>query len=205
MHQIMTKEIIMLDVAINTQDIETAIVDPDATQDQGGFKAIILDGQHRTEAMKKILIQNPNISFNIIYKVFLVKSNDEIIDRIGKLNRRREFDQDDIDKAETSKNFVKAIEIAIGKDNFTRQYIKKVHKIIQTSSTDKIFIAKHKSKTVEQFSQSLLQLAQTNYTAWNQKILTDSKFDRSARGQLIRTSKMYQFILEPDQWIPAMI
>jgi hypothetical protein len=30
----------MLDVGINTQDIETAITDPDATQDQGGFKAI---------------------------------------------------------------------------------------------------------------------------------------------------------------------
>jgi hypothetical protein len=193
------QEIILIDVAITTGSIEVAIHDPDTSQEQGGFKAYILDGQHRVEALKQIMREHPDIKFAITYKVVMVNSDSEISDRIAKLNQRRNFDQSDIDKTAVCKNFLMAIEKIIGKQNMNRQYIMKLKKSNILNNT--VFIDKHKNKTIDQFCTAINTLANSYKSAWVTRSTDDTKFDKSVVGQLIRNSKMYQFIHDPNDWI----
>jgi hypothetical protein len=61
---IMSQECMTLTLAIDKRMIATAICEPEQEL-QGGFKAIILDGQHRYEALKQLLQEMPHLKFKM--------------------------------------------------------------------------------------------------------------------------------------------
>jgi len=197
---IMNQEIIMMDIAINTNDIVIAENDGDKTQIMNGFKAIILDGQHRTEALKMILKESPALKFSIIYRVFLVESDAQIIDRIHKLNKRRAFDQNDTDKQYTVANFLAAMTaLTSDSDMNHRQYTKMMKK--SKILNDLAFINKHKNKSIDNFKNAILRIAAKYKPEYDNQIATNAKFSKSALCKLIHEHKMYQFILDPTEWM----
>ena len=207
MKMIMAKECTMIDLAVSKIDIETAVKDADPTKDQGGFKAIILDGQHRMEALKQIANEIPANTFDIWLRVFIVDNDEDVINRIEILNKRRGFNQSDIDKQATNKNFLAAVEKKIGTANLRRQYYIKLKKAAKLN--DKTWVNNHKNMTVTQFCNKLDTIAQDHYARYLGMIKdqngSDTKFSKSAIGQIIKESKMFQFIVEdPNEWIGVL-
>lgn len=196
---LLAKECTMIDLAVNINDIETAIRDPDYTKEQGGFKAIILDGQHRIEALKQIVQENKDISFDIWLRVFIVNRDEDIIKRIDTLNKRRGFNQSDIDKQGTVQNFLLAIQQIIGSSNLKRQYYIKIKnsKILN----DKNWINKNKLNTTQDFIKKINNISLKYINQYECKI-EDEKFNRSIINQTIKDTNMYQFIeIDPNEWI----
>jgi hypothetical protein len=195
-----TGECMTLTLAIDERDVKIAMEDPEIGMEQGGFKAIILDGQHRWEAMMELLQEIPDMIYNIWLVVYLVLSDEEIDARLKALNKRRNFSQDDTDKVATITRFFQAFDAIIKSENMRRRCVQKVRKsdIFNTPA----FIKKNKHKNVQQFTDALYMIAQSRRQYWETRINeTDGKIGKTVLGDVIRSTKMYQLMDETCKWL----
>ena len=198
MKTVMAEECMTLTLAIDKRQIETAMNEPDG-HDQGGFKAIILDGQHRWEAMRHLKEEVPGLSFNIWLIVYIVNNDAEILHRLETLNKRRAFSQADNDKIAVTQQFLEAFERLHTPSNQTRRCVVKVRKSrILKSDT---FIAKHRTTTVEDFIARMIDISLQYKELWHSY---EEKTRKSVLNDVIRNTKLYQLADDTCNWLKEL-
>ena len=154
MKTIMASECMTLTLAIDERLIKMAMSDSDNQDNQdnqefGGFRAIILDGQHRIAAMKEIMREMPSTTFKMWLIVYLVKDDLDIKTKLEAINLRRTFSQADTDKVAVTMNFLTAFERATAAETRPRRCLQRVRKSAILKS--EAFVAKHRTTTVAEF------------------------------------------------------
>lgn len=195
---IMAKECMTLTLAIDKRHIALAMDEPDTTTEYGGFKAIILDGQHRWEAMKQIKeeLSHHSPTFKIWLVVYVVENDAEILQRLETLNKRRQFTESDNDKVAVMQRFLEAFAQIHSTEQQTRRCIIRVRRspILQSDA----FILKHKYTTTEQFHNRILKIAQIYHETW----LGIKKHTKpNVLTFVIEKTHLYQLVDEKENWI----
>lgn len=156
---VLAQECMTLTLAIDSRLIVAALEEPDNT-DNGGFKAIILDGQHRWHAMRQLVKEMPSITFEIYLIVYLVNDDRDIHTKLCDINMRRNFSQADADKVQVTMRFLEAF------DSFfnTEDPIMKARRCVLNVRKSPIlkseqFIKKHNNTSVEDFVTKLRDVA----------------------------------------------
>jgi hypothetical protein len=191
----MAEECMTLTLAIDKRSIATALNEPDYNEEQGGFKAIILDGQHRFIAMKQLVQEMPSIKFNMWLIVYIVSSDAEIVSRLETLNKRRAFTKTDSDKVATLQRFLEAFQSIHHVENQTRRCIVKVRKSAILKSEK--FTQKHKSTTVADFVDVLNKIAAKYKSSWEERGLPKN----SVLYNVVHDTKLYQLCDEECNWL----
>lgn len=194
-------ESMTLTLAIDTRDIEVAIKEPD-TEIQGGFKAIILDGQHRWEAMVELKKSNPGLHFNLWLVVYVVSSDSEIEERLKSLNKRRTFSQADTDKVNTLRTFLKTLNDLVTDKNANRRCVQNIRNSAALKS--ETFLNAHKFTSDAEFKAAMIRIAAKYKQMYEEKIIADSKFARSVVADVVNVSKLYQLIEDPAKWLQQL-
>lgn len=195
---IMSKECMTLTLAIDKRMIATAIAEPE-NEDQGGFKAIILDGQHRYEAMRQLLREMPALEFNIWLVVYVVSNDAEILSRLETLNRRRNFSQSDNDKIAVTQRFLEAFEHYSnreGESMSTKRCIVKVRKSPILKSPK--FVSAHRMTTTAQFIEKLAQVSTQYKRMWDAYA---EKVPKSVLHDVVKKTKLHQLVDEHANWL----
>lgn len=193
---VMAQECMTLTLAIDKRLIVQAMTDPDTNEDQGGFKAIILDGQHRWEAMKQLKEEIPTISFKIWIILYIVANDAEIVQRLDTLNKRRSFSKDDDDKVAVTKRFLDALSSIHTQEYQTRRSIGKVRKSAILKSDQ--FIKKHRHTTTKQFQESITSIASTYKESWE---ASQPYCKSSSLCSTIQATKLYQLVDGTCEWL----
>jgi hypothetical protein len=195
---IMSQECMTLTLAIDIRMIETAIEKSDKETDNDAdtkclFKAIILDGQHRWEAMKQIKQEMPDIRFKTWLIVYIVKNDNEIIQRLETLNKRRCFSQEDNDKVAVVKRFLDAFAQLHTNTFQSRRCIVKVRKsyILKTEK----FIQKHRNTTTDQFRSRIQATSELYKPIW------ENQQSNTALAKIIHSTHLYQLVDSTCQWL----
>jgi hypothetical protein len=192
-------ECMTLTLAIDERDVKLAMEDPEIDVEQGGFKAIILDGQHRWEAMMELHKDMPEMIYKVWLVVYLVRNDEEIDTRLMALNKRRNFSQDDTDKVQTTARFFQAFDEVIKPENSRRRCVQKVRK--SEFINEPSFIKKHKDKSVQEFKDALHVVAQLHKTQWDVEKARNPKLKTNVIGVVIDTTNLYQMIDDSCRWL----
>jgi hypothetical protein len=193
------KECMAITLAVDERMIRRAMTEPDNSEQDGGFKAIILDGQHRVAAMKALKYEMPSLSYDIWLTVYIVEDDNAIIKRLEELNKRRPFTQDDTNKLYVVKRFMEAFEQLHKKENETRRCIQNVRKspIIKSLT----FIKKHNNTSVNEFITKIQNISIQYKSRWNTIVDNNSKIQNLVLGQVINRTKLFQLCDETHNWI----
>ncbi len=194
-----SKECTTLTLAIHKDSILTVLVDFDENEANGGFKAIILDGQHRWEAMMQLKKEMPDFNMKIMLVIYIVENEDELLHRLRILNKRLTFTQEDNDKVNITKRFIEAFNQIVTPQNMAKRCIQKVKKsaILQSDA----FTNKHKLTTVEKFNKAIIKVSNDYYEKYTGKLSSDSKFCKSVTAEVIKITKLYQLVDDTCAWI----
>jgi folylpolyglutamate synthase/dihydropteroate synthase len=203
---IMVQECMTLTLAIDVRLIATAMEQGEGDgesegvmeegKEEGGFKGIILDGQHRWEAMKQLKQELPNAKFKIWLIVYIVNNDQEILQRLDTLNKRRHFSQADNDKVAVTKRFLEAFS---RKHTCTYQSKRCIVNVRRSSILKSLeFIKKHKQTSVVEFEDKLNAVAEKYKDAWLEARRTSKK---CTMNTVIYRTHMYQLIDITCQWL----
>ena len=189
------KERTMLTACIDERCIKAAMDDPEACQD---FKAVILDGQHRAEALKELITENKDYEAYEFWVVLYITRTDEEMEQLLKdLDKRFTFTDDDIITVDARMRFIKALkELIPGQEN--RRCITGTinHAILR--ETDIIESIKKCSK--HQIVERMIKTSQTYKNKFEQ-----SKLSKGALHDTIVATKLYQLIdWQSGLWIREM-
>ena len=198
---ILSKECMTLTLAIDERMIATALAEPE-NEDQGGFKAIILDGQHRYEAMRQIIKEMPTIQFNIWLVVYVVRNDAEILSRLETLNRRRNFSESDNDKIAVTQRFLEAFDHYTNRHGATistRRCVVKVRKSHILKSPK--FVALHRMTTTDQFIDRLAQISTKYKCAWEDYA---DKVPTSVLHDVVAKTQLHQLVDEHAAWLTEL-
>lgn len=183
-------------VAIDLKLIESIKID---RSDDIDYKVTIMDGQHRIAAMKELIEETPNFNMEFMLDVRIVNGDREMEILLKSLNKRLNFSKDDSDKTQTINAFLQAFNYVVTDKNITRRCVMKVKrsKYLQSKS----FVEKHKTTSVDGFVQKLMKVADDYKIRWDNSVSSDPKIVKTAVGEVILTTKLYQIIDDSLEWL----
>jgi hypothetical protein len=194
MESIHKKERITVVAAIDVREIIAAHEDVEAARD---FKAIILDGQHRLTALKEIKEDYPLIEYDFRVDLFLVSTDDELMELLSQINDVRKFSQDDADATKTRQRFVQVLN-KLAKNQKNRRCITgtRNHSALRNAKV----MASLGMKTSQEIEKKILMIAKKHECEWNE--YKSPELERSALGQTIQSTGLYQLInWQSGKWL----
>jgi hypothetical protein len=193
MKNAMAQECMTLTLAIDERMIQTAMAEPEGDI-HGGFKAIVLDGQHRLAGMKQLVQEMPSINFKIWLIVYIVKNDQEILNRLETLNKRRNFSDADNIKILVTKHFLEAFEAIHRPAHQSRRCIMNVRKspILKSDA----FIKKHRLTTVDKF-ESKIRVVSEMYKARAE----ECEGKKGTLFEVIKSTGLHQLIDNSCNWL----
>jgi hypothetical protein len=195
LNTIMAKESMVINVAFDSRDAKREFYgDPDDTS--LGVKAIILDGQHRWQAMMEINEYHPDKVYTVILMVYIVHNDKDIMKRISDINKRLPYSQEDMDRSHVKTTFYSAFEEIVTSDNMKRRCIQNVCK--SSIINDLSFVKKHKNKTKDDFITALNEVSKKYEKIWMGE---REKNTRITTGRIIEQYKLYQLTDETCNWM----
>jgi len=194
---VMAQETMTLTLAIDKRMVLQAIEEPEPNDAQGGggFKAIILDGQHRWEAMKQVKEEMPNIHFKIWLIVYIVENDIEIVQRLETLNKRRMFSRADDEKVAVMKRFLHGFGAVHTQEYQSRRCIGKIRKSPVLRSEQ--FIKRHRTTTAEQFTEKIKEIANAYQEIWE----AARNHTNPTLNLTIQNTGLYQLIDTSCSWL----
>lgn len=182
---------------IDVRHVQGAIEDPDAAHD---FKAIILDGQHRMEALKELCLEDPayrTYSFWMI--LYLVQSDDEMHQLLIDLDKRQAFSEEDTTAVTLRLRFIQAFkELTEGQE--TRRCVTGTlnHPVLRDSD----ILSQLKKHTKQSLKSLMLKCASEHKKSYEQSCLPS----KGALAQTIQITKLYQLVnWQSGLWIREML
>ena len=191
---IIANEVMTLTIAFDSRTAKDQLYE-NTGDDDLGVSAIILDGQHRFEAMKRINRYN-KIPYKVLLMIYIVNSDEDIFRRIQDINFRLPFDQNEIDKSETKTAFVKALEDIVTPVNTKKRCIQNILNSIII--TDDNFISKHKGKNKQDFISAIKKVAVDYKEKWNKQ---KKRMEQSVAGKIIQQCGLYQLVDNTCEWL----
>ena len=196
---IMAHECMTLTLAIDKRMVAQAVSDPDTQVEQGGFTAIVLDGQHRWQAMKQLKEEMPHIEFKIWLVIYLVENDAEIIQRLDTLNKRRNFSRADDEKVAVVTRFLQGFHVLHTDEYQSRRCIGKVRRSPFLRSEQ--FVKKHRTTTAEQFTEKIKMIAAQYAELWD---AAKAHTKNNTLHTTIERTGMYQLMDESTKWLTQL-
>ena len=193
MKNAMGKECMTLTLAIDERMIQAAMAEPEGDI-HGGFKAIVLDGQHRLAGMNQLIHEMPSINFKIWLIVYIVKNDQEILNRLETLNKRRNFSEADNNKILVTRQFLEAFETVHGPNHQTRRCIMNVRKSPILKSEE--FIKKHRLTTVDKFETKIRVVSEMYKTR-----VEECGGKKGTLFEVIKSTGLHQLIDHSCNWL----
>jgi hypothetical protein len=182
---------------IDVRHIKGAMDDPEAAYD---FKAIILDSQHRMEALKELCTEDPTFrTYSFWMILYIVQSDDEMHQLLIDLDKRQAFSEEDTTAVTLRLRFIQAFkELTTSQE--TRRCVTGTlnHPILRESDV----LNRLKGHTV----QSLRSLMQKCASEYKERYEQSRLPARSALAETIAHTKLYQLInWQSGLWIREML
>lgn len=196
--KIQAQERIQITACIDVRDIKISISDPEAGYD---FKAVIVDGQHRTTALKELVQQYPNIFYEFRIEVFVIASEEEYIALLKELNTNYIFSKSDLGTVDARKRFIEVFN-NLTKGHEHRRCVQRTknHDVLR----DKMVMSQLSKLSSYELEKKMLLCAATYKNEW--EVNATPKMLKSALGQTIHSTGLYQLIhWETGKWIKSMI
>lgn len=190
---IMAEECMTLTLAIDERLVKAAMEEPEG-EAHGGFKAVIIDGQHRWYAMRQIMAELPKTTFRIWLVVYLVSNDTEIRYRLDTINKRRAFTQDDTDKVAVTMRFLDAFDRFVSDPALgSKRCILRVRKSTILKSSK--FMDRHRNTTSDEFEQ-MIAGASASFQAPFYALK-----GRSVLHDVVAATGLYQLMDASCQWL----
>ena len=193
---IMANECMTLTLAIDKRMVAQAVEDPEIHVEQGGFTAIILDGQHRWQAMKQLKEEMSCVKFKIWLVIYIVENDTEIIQRLETLNKRRTFSRSDDEKVAVIKRFLQGFCELHTEEYQSRRCIGKIRKSPILRSEQ--FIKRHRTTTAEQFTEKIKVIASQYLEIWD---AAKAHTRNNTLYTTIEKTGLYQLVDESCKWL----
>lgn len=194
LNTMVANERMIINIAFDSRDAESEFYN-DTDDTSPGVKAVILDGQHRWQAMMELNEYHPDKEYKVLLMIYIVNNDKDVMRRIDDINTRLEYSQDDMDGSHVKTTFYSALEDIVTSDNMKCRCIQNVCKYHIINDTT--FIKKHKNKTKEDFKKALFEVSEKYKTIWIDK----KKSSIIKTGKIIEKYKLYQLTDENCDWI----
>lgn len=195
----MEKDKIMttISVCIDLIDIYSSFEDLDAARH---FKAMIIDGQHRVEAMKQLCREDPTFNYQFFLNVYICNDSNHMQELFLNLNKHLPVSQVNIDEKDTRKRFVDAFSRCTINCNDRRCVQRtKNHPILR----DQNVMTKLSTMTVAQIEEAIYAIAKQYEEEFKN---TQKLKPTSMVYKTIKVTKMYQLVdWEEGNWIKRML
>ena len=168
------------------------------TEGAESYRVVILDSQHRSRALTKLLEEIPTLKFNIIFEVYLVESDKEIRERIDQINYQQVFKEKDKIDINARANFSDVFYEILG-EKMKHKCAKKV--LDSHILKDPEFIRRIQDKSQDEIKKRLLELSTEYIPLYENEKLKDPTFDKKVLGKTIIYSKLYQLCDDSLQWL----
>jgi len=184
-------------VCIIIDDIKSCIREKDA---RVNFQAMIIDGQHRVEAMKELCLEDPNFDYEFFLKVIICDNEKHMFEQFKNINNRREITESQNDQPLARLKFVQAFENCTVNCN-SRNCIRKTKEHVVLRE-DEVTEALGKL-AIHEIEKAIKDMAK------KYKVKFDNSKDISKTSVVYKTiqaTKLYQLMdWEKGDWIKEML
>lgn len=193
------RERTMLTLCIDLTQVQAALEDDEA---RAGFRAVILDGQHRWTAMRDIRDAYPGTNIPFWVTVHLVRSDAEQQEIIAKLDRRSRIT--DVDRAvmESRRRFKDALMCAVGTANLRKHcFIEAAdHAVLREP---RVCAALARVATSGDAVRAMIDGCSAAYEGrWADCVKGALK---GSQRSIVKATKLYFFMADPREWVPHMV
>ena len=186
-----------ISICIDLNDVRACFEDKEAEED---FKAMIIDGQHRVEAMKQLCREDRDFDYSFYLIVYICENSNEMQDLFINLNKHLPITQINIKEKDTRKRFVDAFSrCTINCDDRRCIQRTKNHPILRNMNV----MTKLYTMSVSEIEEAIYSIAKKYKEEFknSQKLKPTSVVYRT-----IKTTKTYQLVdWEEGNWIKQML
>ena len=192
------RERTVLTLCIDTSQLKAATEDEDA---RAGFRAVILDGQHRWSAMRAIRDAYPGTNIPFWVVVHLVRSDAEQQAIIDRLERRSPITDVDRGVVDARMRFKNALMTLVGAGNLRK------HAFIEAADHAVLREPRVCAGLARLGGIDAMRAALEGVSAEYEPLYRDCH-KASLRGSartVIRDTRLYFFMADPREWVPRML